>query len=165
MDPANLTFEQLVIDNRDAVYRMARAIVRDHSLAEDVAQDTLIKAWRGLPRFRGESSVRTWVLRICHNTALSMLRKRRDELLPTWELPDSARHSVEGSVEMRSAMEHFQAGLLALDADSRAMVVLRDIEGLSYDDIAIALDLPVTTVRTKLFRARRALATTLEEWR
>jgi RNA polymerase sigma-70 factor (ECF subfamily) len=165
-DSHAVTFEQLVADHSAAAYRVARAIVRDHHLAEDITQDTLIKAWRALPRFRGESSLRTWVLRIAHNTAISALRRRREDLLPAWSLPEPRAGSDSADEATRSIlMEHFAAGLASLDPTSRAMVVLREIEELSYEEIAAALEVPVSTVRTRLFRARRALASSLEGWR
>jgi RNA polymerase sigma-70 factor (ECF subfamily) len=164
-DVGSVTFEQLVADHSAAAYRVARAIVRDHHLAEDITQDTLIKAWRALPRFRGESSLRTWVLRIAHNTAISALRRRREESLPTWSLPEPGGGDSADEATRSILMEHFAAGLASLDPTSRAMVVLREIEDLSYDEIAAALDVPVSTVRTRLFRARRALASSLEGWR
>jgi RNA polymerase sigma-70 factor (ECF subfamily) len=160
-----VTFEQLIRDNSAAVYRVARAIVRDHSLAEDVTQDTLIKAWRALPRFRGESSLRTWVLRIASNTAISMLRRRREELRSPWSLPVLSNEDLAATVERSMAMEQFGDSLADLDPSWRAIVVLREVEGMAYEDIAAVLNLSVPTVRTRLFRARRALADSLEGWR
>ena len=160
-----ITFEQLVLVHSAAVYRVARAIVRDHSLAEDVTQDTLIKAWRALPQFRGESSLRTWVLRIAHNTAISTLRRRRDELRPPWSLQSAGGDDSAATVERSMAMEQFETSLAELDPSSRAIVVLREVEGMAYDEIAAMLELSVPTVRTRLFRARRILAKSLEAWR
>ena len=160
-----LTFEQLVRDHSAAVYRVARAIVRDHALAEDVTQDTLIKAWRALPRFRGESSLRTWVLRIANNTAISMLRRRREELRPPWSLSILSKEDSASAVERSMVMEQFSNSLAELDPSSRAIVVLREVEGMTYEDIAAVLNLSIPTVRTRLFRARRALANSLEAWR
>ncbi len=160
-----VSFEELVTDHSAAVYRVARAIVRDHALAEDVTQDTLIKAWRALPRFRGESSLRTWVLRIAHNTGISALRRRRDELLPPWSLQAGGHDDSAAGAERSVMMNEFRRGLGKLDATSRAIIVLREVEGLSYEDIAAALGVPVPTVRTRLFRARRALARSMEGWR
>jgi len=160
-----VTFEQLVTDHSAAVYRVARAIVRDHSLAEDVTQDTLIKAWRALPRFRGESSLRTWVLRIANNTAISMLRRRREELRPPWSLQATGKQDTAATVERSMAIEQFGESLAELDPSSRAIIVLREVEDMAYDDIASVLNISTPTVRTRLFRARRTLAKSLEAWR
>lgn len=142
------------------------SVVRDPALAEDVAQETLIKAWQAISTFRGDASLRSWVLRIAHNQAISTLRKRRDVLQDPAELPERpVTSSVEQRVEQRAALESFEAALGQLDELSRSIVVLRELEHLSYDDIADTLDLPLSTVKTRLLRARRLLANALGEWR
>ena len=75
IDPQAL--HDLVVEHGDAVYRLAMSIVRDNALAEDIAQDTMVKAWLALPTLRSDTSLRSWVLRIAHNTAISTLRTRR----------------------------------------------------------------------------------------
>jgi RNA polymerase sigma-70 factor (ECF subfamily) len=104
------------------------------------------------------------LLRIAHNTAISALRLRRDELRPPWSL-ESAGDDSSATVERSMAMEQFDTSLAGLDPSSRAIVVLREVEGMTYGDIAALLDLSVPTVRTRLFRARRVLAKSLEDWR
>lgn len=164
-DPEELS--RLVADYGEAIYRVALSVVRDASLAEDVAQDTLVKAWLALPNFRGDSSVKSWVLRIAHNTAISTLRLRRSVLTDPFSMPEApqpAGTSVERRVENSAAMGDFVAELGKLDDLSRSVVVLREVEGLPYDEIADILDIPLSTVKTRLMRARRRLGTALEEW-
>ncbi len=159
---------ELVVEHGDAVYRLALSVVRDRALAEDVAQDTLIKAWLALPSFRGESSLRGWLMRIAHNTAISTLRTRRALVTDPVDLPDEPvrpEQSVEHRVEDRGAMDAFTEALDLLDELSRSIVVLREIERMSYDEIAEILDVPLPTVKTRLLRARRRLGTALEAWK
>ena len=156
----------LVIEHSEAIYRVALSIVRDSALAEDVTQDTLIKAWQALPSFRGDSSLKSWVLRIAHNTAISTLRRRRDVLHDPVELPEQTTgETVEQRVQHRAALADFEAALDRLDDLSRSIVVMRELEHMSYDDIAEALDIPLPTVKPRLLRARRTLASALGEWK
>lgn len=158
---------QLVVEHGDAIFRLALSVVHDRALAEDIAQDTLVKAWLALPTFRGESSLRGWVLRIAHNTAISTLRRRRAVLVDPHDLPERLVRS-EGSVESRvldgAAMDDFVAALDTLDELSRSIVVLRELDGLAYEEIAEILDVPMPTVKTRLLRARRRLGNALREW-
>ena len=163
--------EQLAMLTRrhaDAVYRVALSVTRNHDLAEDVAQDALLKAWQALPSFRGDAPLKNWLLRITHNTAISALRRRRDIHMDPQEMPEAQaprHHSVEALVEGHVAVGQFEEALEGLDDLSRSVVVLREVEGLSYDEIAHVLDVPLPTVKTRLLRARRQLATALEGWR
>ncbi|MDW3175755.1 MAG: RNA polymerase sigma factor [Acidimicrobiia bacterium] len=168
--PTDLTpeqqLEELVRDHLDAVYRVAFSVVRDSALAEDVSQDAILKAWNALPTFRGESTLRSWLLRITHNTAISTLRRRREELRDPNLLPERPSSSTtESAVEGRLSVDAFEAALDQLDDLSRSIVVLREIEGFSYDEIADILEVALPTVKTRLLRARRILASALEEWR
>jgi len=149
---------RLVADHGEAVYRVANGILRSHSLAEDAVQETMIKAWQGLGRYRGDGSMRSWVLSIAHNTSISMLRRRREAVMPPDDLPDRA-----GGVDparasaARADLAVVGRALDGMDELSRSVVVLREVEGMSYVEIAEALAVPVTTVKTRLLRARRAL--------
>lgn len=160
------TIDEIVSEYSAAVFRLARSIVQDASLADDVTQETFIKVWRNLDSFRGDSSRRTWVLRIAHNTAVSTLRTIRDSATDPVHLPDA--YEPIGTirvVEGRIAADQLTAALATFDDLTRGIVVLREIEGMSYDEIADALDVPVPTVKTRLLRARRRLSTILEGWR
>ncbi len=161
----DLTMEDLVREHADAVYRVALSVTRDTMLAEDASQDALIKAWQALPTFRGEAPLRNWILRITHNTAISLLRKRRDELRDPAELPEQfTSRTVESAVQDRIAIERFEVALDDLDPTSRSIVVLREVEGLAYDEICDMLELSMPTVKTRLLRARRQLARALDGW-
>lgn len=164
--PDSISMEQLVNDHADAVYRVALSVTRDPSLAEDASQDALIKAWQALPTFRGDAPLRNWVLRIAHNTAVSLLRRRRDEVRAPADLPERIAHevSVETQVQQRLAIDRFEQALEQLDSTSRSIVVLREVEGLTYDEISDVLELPLPTVKTRLLRARRHLARALDGW-
>ena len=110
-------------------------MVRDAALAEDVSQDAILKAWHALPAFRGDLSLRSWLLRITHNTAVSTLRRRREELRDPQLLPERAtRSTTEHQAVDKMSVDAFETALDQLDELSRTIVVLREIEGLSYDE-------------------------------
>ncbi|MCP3991512.1 MAG: RNA polymerase sigma factor [Actinomycetia bacterium] len=164
-DPEDL--HKLVVEQGDAIYRLALSIVRDPSLAEDVAQETLVKAWQALPSLRDVSSLRSWVLRIAHNTSISTLRTRRAVVVDPHDFPEAESNpdtSVESRVQSGAVMSDFIDALDTLDDLSRSIVVLRELEGMSYDEIAEVLDIPLPTVKTRLLRARRRLGANLREW-
>jgi RNA polymerase sigma-70 factor (ECF subfamily) len=157
----------LVAAHGDAVYRLARSVVRDSSLADDVVQETMVKAWRALPDWEGDEIPRAWLMKVARNTAISLLRTRRDD--PTE--PDSLVGMAAGvggtgdSATDKVAMDHMWSALADLDETSRSVVVMRELSGMSYEEIAEVLDIPLPTVKTRLFRARRHLQVTMKEWR
>lgn len=156
---------ELIDEHAGAVYQLAFGILHDRGLAEDVVQETMIKAWRSLEGFRGESSMRTWVLRIAHNTSIDALRRRRDRSVAPEDLSEQLGGSaLAGSADDpadradgRSDLATLRTALGQLDQLSRSIVVLREIEGLSYAQIAETLDISVALVKTRLLRARRSL--------
>lgn len=167
MDPAD-ALAALTKRHADAVYRVALSVTRSHELAEDVAQDALLKAWTALPTFRSDSPLKNWLLRITHNTAISALRRQRDIHLDPADMPEAAapaHTAVEARVEARVSVDAFEDALQQLDELSRSIVVLREVEGMSYEEISQVLDVGLPTVKTRLLRARRVLATALEGWR
>jgi RNA polymerase sigma-70 factor (ECF subfamily) len=164
-------FDELVRRHRDGIYRFVRwHLGAPPSEAEDVTQDILIEVYRSLPRYEGRSRLRTWVFGLAHNLCRQRRRGLRsanrvlaaresaDEVLRT--LPDRtsdldtilARHEVQEQV--RSAIER-------LGPEHRSVVVLRELEGLSYVEIAGVLQIPVGTVRSRLHNARVELGTWL----
>ena len=163
---SQITMEQLVHDHADAVYRVALSITKDPVLAEDISQDVLIKAWQSLPSYRAEAPIRHWILRITHNMSISTLRRRREDIVAPADLPEHATNdrSVDVQVQDRMAIARFEAALGDLDGVSRSIVVLREVEGLSYAEMSTLLELPLPTIRTRLLRARRQLAVALDGW-
>ena len=151
----------------DSMYRLARSIVREATLAEDVVQESLIRAWQAAASFRGDASLRSWALRITHNTAISMLRKRREESRDPALLPDTVdvQSGLDRRVQGRLMLDDLWQALDTLDPLSRTITVLREVEGMTYEEISATLEVALPTVKTRLFRARRQLAGTLEQWR
>jgi RNA polymerase sigma-70 factor (ECF subfamily) len=154
------------IDQHAAVvYRLALSIVRDPALADDVVQETLIKAWRAAPLDSDGSVPRAWMTKVARNTAISMLRTRREDPTAADRLPERASALTPArTVEGRAALGELRHALDHLDEDARALIVLREVDGMSYEDIAAAMDLPLPTVKTRLFRARQQLKRALEGW-
>lgn len=157
------------------VYNLALRLSGNPSDAEDLAQDSLLRCLKALPGFRGDSAPTSWAYRVTMNTWKNRVRaeKRRGfwKTLPLAALfggsedeesaknaepaaPDAPLDAGLGTAEVGEAV---QAALLALDTESRAVVVLREIEGMAYDEIAKTLDLPEGTVKSRLFRARAVL--------
>ena len=157
---------ELVSLHGDAVYRLARSVVHDGALADDVVQETMVKAWRAIPEFDG-TIPRAWLLKVARNTAISMLRSRRDQVRGADEFGDLA--AVGGGPDTttvdRAALDELWQAMAQLDETSRSMVVMRELSGLTYEEIAEVLELPLATVKTRLFRARRTLQESMKEWR
>ena len=152
----------MIDEHSGAVYRVALGVVRDPSLAEDVTQETMISAWKSLATYRGEGSERSWILRIAHNTAVSTLRRIRDEATDPGLRPDRPVPGAEVHAAGRGDLAVLRSALDSLDELSRSIVILRDVEGLSYAEIADTLAVPVPTVKTRLLRARRELQRVVE---
>ena len=148
-----------------AMYRVAMSIVRDGALAEDVVQESVMKAWQSAASFRGDSSLKSWAVRIAHNTAISTLRKRREELRDPALMPEQASAmTLDRQVQGKMMVDQMWAALADMDELTKTIVVLRELESMSYEEIAQTLDLPLPTVKTRLFRARRLLSIALKEW-
>jgi RNA polymerase sigma-70 factor (ECF subfamily) len=158
-------FEDLVIAHQHRVYGLALRMLGRPAEAEDVAQEVFFRAHRGLAGFRGDARLSTWLHTICSRLCLTRLAERRqrgdpdDTALAT--LADGRagpeEHAARG--ELATAL---QAALDRLDPERRLVVLLRDVEGLAYEEIAAALDLPVGTVRSRLSRARAELRERLD---
>lgn len=169
-------FELLVIKYQRRVERLIGRMVRDVDLVPDIAQETFIRAYRALAQFRGDAQFYTWLYRIAVNTAKKqLLELKRDPLVPMSSLkssdddetsalehelnqqiadaetPDAVLASKEIAQAVNEAME-------ALPAELCQAITLREIEGLSYEEIAQALDCPIGTVRSRIFRAREAIS-------
>ena len=146
---------------RNVIYRMCG----NAQLAEDAAQETFIQAWLHLSSFRPQSSLRNWLYRIGMNAATDMLRKQKRILLDDVEdlqLKDP-QPGPEGVFSQEEQTALVRKAVLSLPDASRAVLVLREYEGMSYQEIADALDIPVGTVMSRLNYARKVLKAKLEE--
>ncbi len=165
-------FDMLVLKYQHKIINLVGRYVKDHSEAQDVAQEAFIKAYRALPNFRGDSAFYTWIYRIAINTAKNYLvsRKRRP---PSSDLDAQEAEQYVGASGLqnlgtpeREALSTEIGGTVSqaiddLPDDLRTAIVLRELEGLSYEAIAEAMDCPIGTVRSRIFRAREAIETQL----
>jgi RNA polymerase sigma-70 factor (ECF subfamily) len=154
-------FGMLVVKYQRRIERLISRMVRDSDLVHDVAQETFIRAYRALPQFRGESAFYTWLYRIAVNTAKKTLVEiKRDPVLT-----ESARARIGDDDETPEALlaskeiaATVNAAIDALSDELRQAITLREIEGLSYEEIADVMNCPIGTVRSRIFRAREAIA-------
>ncbi len=153
-----ISFEPLVREHATAMYRVASAVVRDSALAEDVVQEAMVLAWDNLHTFRGEGSIRGWLLRITHNVAVSELRRAREQAWDPQRLPAAAVSGPERQIAAAAELEEVLDAVDELDELSRSILVLRVSEDLSYQQIADALGVTLGQVKIRLLRARRAIA-------
>ena len=169
-------FEMLVVKYQRRIERLIGRMVRDVDLVEDIAQESFIRAYRALPQFRGESAFYTWLYRIAVNTAKKQLMElKRDPLVFQSQMKssdDDETSSSERELNFNAAdtetpeavlasKEIAQAVNAAMDAlpeELRMAITLREIEGMSYEEIAQALECPIGTVRSRIFRAREAIS-------
>ena len=169
-------FEMLVVKYQRRIERLIARMVRDTDLVEDIAQETFIRAYRALPNFRGESAFYTWLYRIGVNTAKkALLGLKRDPLVTEAALAsmddddDSSRvenemtsgETPETLMASRQVAETVNEAIEALSEDLRQAITLREIEGLSYEEISEMMNCPIGTVRSRIFRAREAIASKL----
>ena len=166
-------FELLVIKYQRRIQRLIGRMVRDVDLVEDIAQETFIRAYRALHQFRGDAQFYTWLYRIAVNTAKKFLMELKRE--PTvsesafkgnedgdetyWAgsepIEDETPETVLAAKEIGVAVN---AAMVALPEDLREALTLREIEGLTYEDIAAVMNCPIGTVRSRIFRAREAIS-------
>ena len=167
-------FEMLVIKYQRRIERLIARMVRDVDLVQDIAQESFIRAYRAMPQFRGDSAFYTWLYRIAVNTAKKALGDLKRDPLVT----ESARASANDDDDETSRVEReltdgetpesvlaskeiaqaVSAAMDALSDDLRQAITLREIEGLSYEEIAELMNCPIGTVRSRIFRAREAIA-------
>ncbi len=169
-------FDLLVLKYQRRVERLVGRMVRDVDLVQDIAQETFIRAYRALAQFRGDAQFYTWLYRIAVNTAKKQLMElKRDPLVfqsqmnsgdedetsgPERELTQGATdtETPEAVLASKEIAEAVNAAMEALPEELRMAVTLREIEGMSYEEIAQALDCPIGTVRSRIFRAREAIS-------
>jgi RNA polymerase sigma-70 factor (ECF subfamily) len=155
-------FGALVSRYQLPVYRVVRGVLGDALASEDVAQEVFLKAYGALARFRGDSGFFTWLYRIAVNEALRMRKQRRFTALDAVPEPEAPPRE-EAPDPDRPTMATLERLLKRLPDDFRTIVVLRDLEGLSYTEISETLEIPLGTVESRLFRARAELRTLWRE--
>lgn len=171
-------FEMLVVKYQRRIERLIGRMVRDVDLVQDIAQESFIRAYRALPQFRGDAAFYTWLYRIAVNTAKKALvdlkrdpvmlesamrgggedgdeAPRAEDRLSDGETPDAILASKEIAQAVNAAIDE-------LSDDLRQAVTLRELEGLSYEEIAEAMNCPIGTVRSRIFRAREAISARLK---
>lgn len=163
-------FELLVIKYQRKLMRLVSRLVRDQAEAEDVVQEAFIKAYRALPQFRGDSAFYTWLYRIGINTAKNYLvtQGRRAptsteadvEEAETFDDGDRLRdiNTPESLLATKQIAQTLNVAMDELPEELRMAITLREIEGLSYDEIAESMGCPIGTVRSRIFRAREAIS-------
>jgi RNA polymerase sigma-70 factor (ECF subfamily) len=166
-----VAFGELVERNQGPVYRLLLRMLRNPAEAEDVAQDVFVSAFKALETFRGDSALSTWLYRIAQNHGKNRLkylarRSRETSRAPLARDEGTPGHSAHAPIDVRpdrtalahEAERHLEQALSMLDDDQRELLELRDLEQLSYDEIVQLTGLPLGTVKSRLHRARLALA-------
>jgi len=168
-------FDALVLKYQHKLVKLVMRYVRNPAEAEDIAQEAFIKAYRALPQFRGDSAFYTWLYRIAINTAKNAVVSRdrnpveydldRSNTDESYDMQGRMKDSEtpEGLVLTDEIRSTVNAAIDALPDDLRTAIVLRELEGLSYEEIAAAMACPVGTVRSRIFRAREAIDCRLRE--
>src|SRR5690606_30532864 len=166
-------FDLLVLKYQRKIMRLLSRMIRDQSEIEDVAQETFIKAYRALPQFRGESAFYTWLYRIAINSARNWQQAsgKRPINVSALENEDGETFSQidalsdigtpESMMVSQQVVQAVNAAIADLPEDLHTAIVLREIEGMSYEDIAQTMGCPIGTVRSRIFRARDAIASRL----
>lgn len=166
-------FDLLVLKYQHKLLKLISRYVRDPSEVQDVAQESFLKAYRALPKFRGDSAFYTWLYRIAINTAKNHLvsQARRP---PNGDVDTTDAEQFEGDSDLKEnatperllLREEIERTVVAaiedLPQDLKTAITLRELEGLSYEEIAQAMDCPIGTVRSRIFRAREAINKRLE---
>lgn len=166
-------FDILVLKYQHKIVRQVLRYVRDFSEAQDVAQEVFLKAYRALPGFRGESAFYTWLYRIADNTAKNhLVALKRRPLGSGVDLDDAEHQALDSALVVVATPEHLLLRdeiektvfntIEQLPEDLRTAITLRELEGLSYEEIAQAMGCPVGTVRSRIFRAREAIDSKLK---
>ena len=166
-------FDLLVLKYQRKLMRLVSRLVHDQAEAEDIVQEAFIRAYRALPQFRGDAAFYTWLYRIGVNTAKNYLVQRKNQPMAAYdEDPEEAENWTEGeSLRDNNTPESILASkqiattvnlaMEGLTEELRTAITLREVESLSYDEIAEMMDCPIGTVRSRIFRAREAIAAKL----
>ncbi len=162
-------FDLLVLKYQHKIVNLVMRYVRDPEQALDITQEAFIKAYRALPRFRGDSAFYTWLYRIAVNTAKNHLAsQRRRPMNVELDLQDPEQYDLhaklketdtpEGVTISNELQETVEKAINALPEDLKTAIILREIDGMSYEEIAETMQCPVGTVRSRIFRARDAIS-------
>ncbi len=163
-------FELLVMKYERKLGRLLSRMVRDAAEIDDITQESFIKAYRALPQFRGESAFYTWLYRIAVNTAKNYLMAKGKREVATSDMVDEDGEGMENvlmpheiatpdaELQTKQIAKAVNETVDALPEELRTAITLREIEGLSYEEIARMMDCPIGTVRSRIFRAREAIA-------
>jgi RNA polymerase sigma-70 factor, ECF subfamily len=168
-------FELLVAKYQRRILRLIARFIRDPAQVEDLAQDTFMRAYRAIAQFRGESAFYTWLYRIAVNTAKKSLADgKRDRVVAQTDTENEDGETFasgeqltddstpEAEMASRQIAEAVNAAVEALPEELRQAITLREVEGLSYEEIAELMQCPIGTVRSRIFRAREAIAERLK---
>jgi RNA polymerase sigma-70 factor, ECF subfamily len=162
-------FAQLVQQQQRRVFNLVFRMLQQYEEANEVTQETFLAAWQGLPSFRGEARFSTWLYRIAYNCALKQLEQRkRDQALQVVVRAEQAAANreqgerVDAELEIHARQSAVHEQLSTLPAKYRAVLVLRHLQEMTYEEMAEILALPIGTIKTHLFRARNLLKTRLE---
>jgi RNA polymerase sigma-70 factor (ECF subfamily) len=157
-------FEAIVRRHQATIYQVAQRLLDSPADAQDVTQDTFVRAWRGLAGFRGDSTVSTWLYRIVTRRCLDVLATRR----PTQELAENMETIADeppDRVELRERLRAVTRAIATLPAEQRVALTLREFEGLSYQEVADILGVGVPAVKGRIHRARLAVMGQTAAWR
>ncbi len=165
-------FSRLISENQTKVYRIALSIVKNHSDAEDIAQEVFIRIYTSISSFKGNSSLATWIYKITYNRSLDFLKKNNKKMKTTKTLDDpedaelltlaGERFIPEKDFEDKQMKEDIQAALQKLPEDQRQLIELKDIHGFSYEEIMEITGLKDGTMKSRLNRARTSLRKMLQ---
>ena len=162
-------FGELVQKYQKRVYALTVRMCPTPELAEEAAQEAFLSAWQGLPFFRGDAAFSTWLYRLASNACVDLLRKERrhqgtslDDDAVGAEIPDT-KPTPEEAAETKELRAQIEAGLRQLSPEHRAVLILREIQQLNYEEIADALSLDLGTVKSRISRGRRQLRDFLKE--
>jgi len=156
-------FDLLFNEYSQKVYSLAYRLMGNKEDAMDISQEAFINIFRKLNSFKGESDIATWIYRVVYNTCIDELRKKKIKQVPIHDncgLQDDV--SVEDRLEISIRKKAVRDALYKLEPEQRSIIVLRDMQGLSYDDIAFIMKCPLGTVKSRLSRARLKLKEILE---
>ncbi len=170
-------YDELVTRHRGRIFAMIRNMIHQEAEAWDLAQEVFIKAWRALPRFEARAKFSTWLYRIAHNVVYDWVRKRKiesvgelnDEIFQRESIDSSSSTTPSGGESPDTTMSNselrvkIEKALAKLSPDHREVVILKDVQGLSYKEIADAMSSSMGTVMSRLFYARQKLQTLLKD--